>query len=286
MKLIMGWKDRVAEDVADADIHFAIDWMEQRIAEASQQLASLFKDFRLSEALKTIYSLIWDDFCSWYLEWVKPAQGAQMSNHVYERTVDLYEQLIQLLHPYMPFITEEIYHTLRDRKEMDDLIVKQLPVYDSLNEEVLKSGAKLKQLITSIRDARNKNQLKPKDTIQVWVDTAHHSFYELVQSILRRQVNAENIGHTTDAKQGAISIVVGTDKLYIEADAAIDVSVQKDKLQKELDYLKGFLISVDKKLSNERFVQNAKPEIVEVERSKKSDAEAKIKAIEESLSLL
>lgn len=286
MKLIMGWKDRVAEDVADADIHFAIDWMEQRIAEASQQLASLFKDFRLSEALKTIYSLIWDDFCSWYLEWVKPAQGAPMSNHVYERTVDLYEQLIQLLHPYMPFVTEEIYHTLRDRKEMDDLIVKQLPVYDSLNEEVLKSGAKLKQLITSIRDARNKNQLKPKDTIQVWVDTAHHSFYELVQSILRRQVNAENIGHTTDAKQGAISIVVGTDKLYIEADAAIDVSVQKDKLQKELDYLKGFLISVDKKLSNERFVQNAKPEIVEVERSKKSDAEAKIKAIEESLSLL
>lgn len=286
MKLIMGWKDRVAEDVADADIHFAIDWMEQRIAEASQQLASLFKDFRLSEALKTIYSLIWDDFCSWYLEWVKPAQGALMSNHVYERTVDLYEQLIQLLHPYMPFVTEEIYHTLRDRKEMDDLIVKQLPVYDSLNEEVLKSGAKLKQLITSIRDARNKNQLKPKDTIQVWVDTAHHSFYELVQSILRRQVNAENIGHTTDAKQGAISIVVGTDKLYIEADAAIDVSVQKDKLQKELDYLKGFLISVDKKLSNERFVQNAKPEIVEVERSKKSDAEAKIKAIEESLSLL
>lgn len=286
MKLIMGWKDRVAEDVADADIHFAIDWMEQRIAEASQQLASLFKDFRLSEALKTIYSLIWDDFCSWYLEWVKPAQGATMSNHVYERTVDLYEQLIQLLHPYMPFVTEEIYHTLRDRKEIDDLIVKQLPVYDSLNEEVLKSGAKLKQLITSIRDARNKNQLKPKDTIQVWVDTAHHSFYELVQSILRRQVNAENIGHTTDAKQGAISIVVGTDKLYIEADAAIDVSVQKDKLQKELDYLKGFLISVDKKLSNERFVQNAKPEIVEVERSKKSDAEAKIKAIEESLSLL
>lgn len=286
MKLIMGWKDRVAENVADADIHFAIDWMEQRIAEASQQLASLFKDFRLSEALKTIYSLIWDDFCSWYLEWVKPAQGAPMSNHVYERTVDLYEQLLQLLHPYMPFVTEEIYHTLRDRKEMDDLIVKQLPVYDSLNEEVLKSGAKLKQLITSVRDTRNQNQLKPKDTIQVWVDTAHHSFYELVQSILRRQVNAENIGHTTDAKQGAISIVVGTDKLYIDADAAIDVSVQKDKLQKELDYLKGFLISVDKKLSNERFVQNAKPEIVEVERSKKSDAEAKIKAIEESLSLL
>lgn len=286
MKLVKSWEERTAENIEDGNVHFAMVWMEQRIAEASQQLTELFKDFRLSEALKTIYSLIWDDFCSWYLEWVKPAQGAQMSHHVYQRTVDLYEQLLQLLHPYMPFVTEEIYHLLRDRKNGNDLIVKQLPVYDGLNKDTLKNGAKLKQLITAVRDARNKNQLKPKDSIKLWVDTEHHSFYEIVQDILRRQVNAENLGHTSEAKQGMISVVVDTDKLYIEADAAVDASVQKEKLQKELDYLQGFLKSVDKKLSNERFVQNAKPEIVEVERNKKADAEAKIKAIEESLSLL
>lgn len=286
MKLVKSWEERTAENIEDGNVHFAMEWMEQRIAEASQQLTELFKDFRLSEALKTIYSLIWDDFCSWYLEWVKPAQGAQMSHHVYQRTVDLYEQLLQLLHPYMPFVTEEIYHLLRDRKDGNDLIVKQLPVYDGLNKDTLKNGAKLKQLITAVRDARNKNQLKPKDSIKLWVDTEHHSFYEIVQDILRRQVNAENLGHTSEAKQGTISVVVDTDKLYIEADAAVDASVQKEKLQKELDYLQGFLKSVDKKLSNERFVQNAKPEIVEVERNKKADAEAKIKAIEESLSLL
>lgn len=286
MKLVKSWEERTADNVEEGNVHFAMEWMEQRIAEASQQLTELFKDFRLSEALKTIYSLIWDDFCSWYLEWVKPAQGAEMSHHVYQRTVDLYEQLLQLLHPYMPFVTEEIYHLLRDRKDGNDLIVKQLPVYDGLNKDTLKNGAKLKQLITAVRDARNKNQLKPKDSIKLWVDTEHHSFYEIVQDILRRQVNAENLGHTSEAKQGTISVVVDTDKLYIEADAAVDASVQKEKLQKELDYLQGFLKSVDKKLSNERFVQNAKPEIVEVERNKKADAEAKIKAIEESLSLL
>ncbi len=286
LKLVKSWEGRTADDVAEGDLHFALDWMEQRIAKASQQIAELIKDFRLSEGLKTIYSLIWDDFCSWYLEWVKPAQGANMSHHIYQRTVDLYEQLLQLLHPYMPFVTEEIFHALRERNEGNDLIVKQLPTYDNVNEETLKEGAMLQQIITSVRDARNKNQLKPKDTIKLWIDTKHNAFYDTVQEILRRQINAEHIGFTEEAKQGTISVVVDTDKLYIESNAAVDSSVQKEKLQKELDYLKGFLVSVDKKLSNERFVQNAKPEIVENERSKKADAEAKIKTIEESLSLL
>ncbi|MEZ5015851.1 MAG: valine--tRNA ligase [Flavipsychrobacter sp.] len=286
LKLIKSWEGRTDDSVEDGDLHFALDWMEQRIAKASQQIAELLKDFRLSEGLKTIYSLIWDDFCSWYLEWVKPAQDEAISHHVYQRTVDLFEELLQLLHPYMPFVTEEIYHALRSRKDGNDLIVRQLPVHDTVNEEMLKEGSMLQQIITSIRDARNKNQLKPKDTIKLWIDTQHNSFYDLVQEILRRQINAEHIGFTEEAKQGTISVVVGTDKLYIEANAEVDVAVQKEKLQKELDYLKGFMMSVEKKLSNERFVQNAKPEVVEIERSKKADAEAKMKAIEESLSLL
>ena len=151
----------------------------------------------------------------------------------------------------------------------------------------MKQGAFLQELITAIRDARNKNQLKSKDTIKLWIDTQHHALYEQTQDILRRQVNAEQIGFTEEAKQGTISIVVQTDKLYIETAAQnINVDAQREQMQKELDYLKGFLQSVDKKLSNERFVQNAKPEVVDIEKKKKQDAEAKIKAIEESLSLL
>jgi len=208
--------------------------------------------------------------------------------------------LLQLLHPYLPFVTEEIYHILRDRKEGDDLIVKQLPVYETPDAEMLKSGIMLQELITAVRDTRVKNQLKPKDTITLWIDTTHHSFYEGVQDILRRQVNADNIGfiggrdgmfavsaNGTHSTKGMIALVVQTDKLYIEAAAAtIDTAAQKDQMQKELDYLKGFMVSVSKKLDNEKFVANAKPDVLENERKKMADAKAKVQTLEESLRLI
>ena len=286
LKLVKSWEARATIEDDDNTVQFAIDWMEQRLAEASQQLAEQIKDFRLSEGLKTIYSLIWDDFCSWYLEWVKPGFEQPMSRKVYDRTVSIYEKLVQLLHPYMPFVTEEIYHQLAERSAGQDLMVKQLPVYESINSDTLKQGAILQEVITAVRDARVKNNLKPKDTIKLWITSQHQGFYNTAQYILQRQLNAETIGFTDEAKTGTISVVVQADKLYIEANVEIDTAAQKDDMQKELDYLKGFLISVEKKLSNERFVQNAKPEIVDNERKKKDDAEAKIKALEESLSLL
>jgi valyl-tRNA synthetase len=287
LKLIKTWESRTADNVSDTEVRFAIDWMENRLAQVAQEVAESMKDFRLSEGLKTIYSLIWNDFCSWYLEWVKPGFEQPISQHVYEKTIGIYEQLIQLLHPYMPFITEEIYHQLRNRQDGNDLIVKELPAYDRIDANVLKQGAMLQELITAIRDTRNKNQLKPKDTIKLWIDTQNNVLYELTQDILRKQVNAAEIGYTQEAKAGSISIVVQTDKLYIEtASANVNTDAQREQLQKELDYLQGFLLSVEKKLSNERFVQNAKAEVVDAEKKKQSDAQAKIKAIEESLSLL
>jgi len=287
MKLVKGWEDRVAENVDDANVHFAIDWMENRVNAVSTDLGEIYKNFALSEGLKTIYSLIWNDFCSWYLEWVKPAQDQFVSAHIYKRTVSIFERLLQLLHPYMPFITEEIYHKLATRKPGDELMVKQLEAEAATDKEILKQGTLLQELITAVRDTRNKNQLKTKDTIKLWIDSRHHAFYELTEHILRKQVNAETIGYTEVARQGAISLVVQTDKLYIEtAIANVDTTGQKLQMEKERDYLVGFLQSVEKKLGNERFVQNAKPEIIEAERKKQADAIAKIKAIEESLSLL
>jgi len=287
MKLVKSWEGRVVDNAEDANIHFAIDWMENRLAQVASELGEMYKDFRLSEGLKTLYSLIWNDFCSWYLEWVKPAQDQFVSMHVYRRTVNIFEQLLQLLHPYMPFITEEIYHKLHVRSVTDDLMVKQAEPLEEADAEVLKQGALLQELITAVRDTRNKNQLKPKDTIGLWIDSKHHAFYELVQYILRKQVNAAQVGYTDVARSGTISLVVQTDKLYIEtSNANIDTAGQKAQMIKELDYLKGFLQSVEKKLGNERFVQNAKPDVIEVERKKQADALAKIKTIEESLSLL
>ena len=166
-------------------------------------------------------------------------------------------------------------------------MVKQLPVYDVLDPSVLKHGVFLQELITAVRDTRNKNGLKPKETIKLWIDTENKGFYESIQEILRRQVNAEQIGFVSEAKNGMIAVVIQTDKLYIEAElAAVDKDKQKADMEKEIQYLKGFLTSVEKKLSNQKFVQNAKSEIIEIERKKQADAAAKIKALEESLSLL
>lgn len=287
MKLVKSWEARVADDVDAKDALFAIEWMENRLAQVAEEVNALMKDFRLSEGLKTIYSLIWNDFCSWYLEWVKPGFEQPMSKSVYDRTIAIYEQLLQLLHPYMPFITEEIYHLLNDRAIGEDLMVRPLTTYAVPDTQVLKNGAFLQELITAIRDTRNKNQLKPKDTIKLHIDASEATFYQQTEAILAKQVNAESISFVSEAKAGAISIVVQTDKIYIETNAAnIDVNAQREQLQKELDYLKGFLVSVEKKLGNERFVNNAKPEVIENERKKQADAQAKIKTIEESLSLL
>jgi valyl-tRNA synthetase len=263
---------------------FAMNWMRERINEVRQQIDNLFKDFKLSEALKTIYSLIWTDFCSWYLEWVKPALHEPMNKQVYDETVVMFEDVLQLLHPFMPFLTEEVFHLLREQK--DDLIIRQLPEVHEKNDDVLQQGQLLQQLITSIRDTRNKNLLKPKDIVSLSFDSTNDSFYEATSGILQRQVNADKLEKTTEPVAGSMAIVVQTEKIYILSHAEVNAEVQKDKMQEELNYLKGFLVSVDKKLSNEKFVQNAKPEVIANERKKQSDAEAKIKTLEESLSLL
>jgi len=219
---------------------------------------------------------------------VKPGMDAPISAHLYERTIAIFEQLLQLLHPYMPFITEDIYHILRERADGDDLIVKQLPAYAAPEAHILKDGAMLQELITAVRDTRNKNNLKPKETISLWVDTQHRAFYEAMEGILRKQVNAEEMGFTTEAKAGCLSLVVQADKLYIGVQAAVgvDMTAQAEQMRKDLEYYQGFLASVEKKLNNERFMANAKPDVVAAERKKQEDALEKIKAIEEALTNL
>ena len=284
MKLVKGWEGRSAEGMEAGQLAFAMDWMEARLAEVSLEVAELMRDYRLSEGLKTIYSLIWNDFCSWYLEWVKPGLDQPIAATVYARTVDIYERLLQLLHPYMPFVTEDIYHILRSRAEGDDLILKQLPTLATPDAEMLKAGAMLQEVVTAIRDTRNKNLLKPKDVISLWVDTQHHGFYAQTTDILRKQVNAGELGFTTEAKAGCLSLVVQTDKLYIDApNATVDTGAQREQMEKDLQYLRGFVVSVEKKLLNEKFVQNAKQEVLDNERKKHADALEKIKALEESL---
>jgi valyl-tRNA synthetase len=170
---------------------------------------------------------------------------------------------------------------LKDRT--DDLTVKQFPVGKPVNKELITQGAMLKEVISSIRDARNKNQLKPKDPVRLHIQTEQQDVYKTIEALLLKQVNAESLAFTSGTIANSITVVVQKDKFFIETTTVLDTTSQKEQLQKDLDYLKGFLVSVDKKLGNERFVQNAKPEVIEIERKKKADAEEKIKVIEEGL---
>jgi valyl-tRNA synthetase len=240
----------------------------------------LMGQFKLSEALKTIYSLVWDDFCSWYLEWVKPGFEQPISKEVYEQTVGFFEELVQLIHPFMPFVSEEIYHQLKDQE--DDLCVKLNAPIGAVATGILQQGELLKQVITALRDARNKNQIKPKEAVKLHIQTVDTTNYKAIESILAKQVNAA-IYYTNNTVANTIVVAVETDKFYMESEKVLDTTALKQELLKDLAHQKGFLESVLKKLGNERFVQNARPEVIELERKKQADAEARIKTIEESL---
>ena len=186
----------------------------------------------------------------------------------------------------MPFITEDIYHQLKERKQSDDLTVKLKTGIGIPNPEILKQCVLLKEAITAIREARNKNNLKLKETIKLFIETKEEKLYKQFESILSKQVNAESIAYTQKAEPGAYTVVNGETKFHLFTNKEIDTAEQKEQLLKDLEYQKGFLASVEKKLSNERFVQNAKPEVIESERKKKADAEVKIKTLQDSISLL
>jgi valyl-tRNA synthetase len=260
---------------------FPVQWFEQRLNEVKKEVEIMYTHFKLSEALKTIYSLIWGDFCSWYLEWIKPPYEKAIDPNTYIKTVAFFEQLMQLLHPFMPFITEEIYHQLKEQQQ--DLCIKQFEIVKNIDRNRLLQGELLKELITTLRDARVKNNIKPKDVVILHIQTTDEKVYKNILPLLSKQVNAERIEFTNQNIPEAITIVIGKDKFFIETDQPLDKGAQKDQLIKDLEYLKGFLFSVNKKLSNDRFVQNAKPEVINIERQKKKDAEEKIKTIEESL---
>lgn len=290
MKLVKMWENKLQDtsnkmqDTGNqqrATSYFAVRWFENRLNEVKAEIEKLYDQFKLSEALKTIYSLIWDDFCSWYLEWIKPGFEQQIEKDVYEKTIDFFEELMLLLHPFMPFVTEEIYHLLQERTE--DICVKQMNNEKLIiNNDVLAQGSSLKNIITAIRDARNKNNIKPKESISLFIQSENNN-YKNFEQILLKQVNADSINRESENVAGTIVVAVEKDKFFIKSNVAADASAVKVDLEKDLQYQKNFLQSVQKKLSNERFVQNAKPEVVELERKKQADAEARIKTLEESL---
>jgi valyl-tRNA synthetase len=308
LRLIKGWKveelpqfisSKTETEMVSEGTHlgnseasqFAIEWMEQRINVVSSDYHKLIAEYKLSEALRALYSLIWDDFCAWYLEMIKPEFVDGVSKPIDKKTLDatinFFEQLMHLLHPFMPFCTEEFYAVVKERNESDVLVTKQFdkdlmyPI-DSSNL-ILQSAELLKQVVSTIRDVRNKNQLKPKDKLKLMIETIDKSSFEVIQSTISKLANLSEIKFNETKTSNSIHFVVGNNKCYLNAGSLINTDSQKEDLEKELDYLVGFLKSVQAKLSNEKFVANAKPEVLALEQKKKSDAESRMNAVKESL---
>jgi valyl-tRNA synthetase len=291
LKLIQLWKGKAKANLSADETTLSNDWphqwFEARLQQALIEVDQQMDQFKLSEALKTLYSLIWDDYCSWYLEWIKPGFEKPMDQHHVDKAVEYFEILLERLHPFMPFVTEEMYHLLKNQQT--DICVKQIDrsyVSKDVDAAILQHGETLKEAITSIRDARIKSQIKNKDAIKIYCNTKSEQQWNSIKELLCKQVNAEEFNFTSDIITDSIQLVIGGDKFFITSNQAIDTSSLRKQLEEELNYFKGFLASVEKKLSNEKFVQNAKPEVVEMEKKKQSDALEKIKLLEESISNL
>lgn len=281
LKLIKMWQ--TTEKEPDTPGQFAMDWFENKMAEIQSLIEDHFKAYRLSEALKLLYSLIWNDFCSWYLEWIKPLRGEQMSRTVYEKTQQFFEQLLALLHPFMPFVSEEIFHQLKERTEGEDLIIRQIEAVKTFDTVLLEQGELARKTVTALRDARNKNGIKSSKALQIHIQTAEEKNYSSFKTILMKQGNIASMQFTKQPVENSIAVVVDKDSIYIEVPEDTDRSAQKDQLLKDLAHQEKFLSAINKKLSNEKFLQYAKPELVKRERQKQADTEVRIKVIKENL---
>jgi valyl-tRNA synthetase len=280
-RLVDGWETSHDKQPEGNDI--AIRWFEARLNEALTELHDHFSKFRMSDALQTLYKLIWDDFCSWYLEMVKPEYGKPLDKSTYDQTITFFETLLKALHPFMPFITEELWHELRERKDLECIITESWPTVQSYDEAILKDGVIAFEIITEIRNMRNAKGLSPKQPLPLKVKQ-EASYLKAFWPVIKKLSNLQEVDFITTApSESATPFLVRSTEFFIPLEGKIDAEKERESLLKELTYHKGFIASVDKKLSNEKFVNSAPPQVVEMERKKKADAEAKIKALEESL---
>jgi valyl-tRNA synthetase len=226
---------------------------------------------------------VWDDFCSWYLEIIKPEFTKPIDRATYEKTIEFFETVLRLLHPFMPFITEELWHELKDRKDLDCIITAPWPTATSIDQSITEQAAFAFEVITEIRNMRNSKGLSPKEALPLSVKKSDLSSISLFTPIIQKLANVSRIDNSDQFKGNGAALMVRSIEFFIPLEGKIDIEKERETLKKELDYTKGFLSSINKKLENEKFVSGAPQQVLEIERKKKSDAEIKIRSLEQSL---
>ena len=280
-RLVQGWETTDAEQPLANKI--AVEWFEAKLKEVNAEMNEQFKSYRISEALMTVYRLFWDEFSSWYLEMIKPEYGKPIDKLTYEATLKFFNSLLKMLHPFMPFITEELWQHIYERKENESIMRDELKLDAPSKEELklIEAIEQVKAIVSGVRTVRNQKNIAPK--VELDLNVIGQNNYEAYNSVIIKMANLKAIEVVAEKSGDASGFMVGTDSFAVPVGDLIDVAAEIEKQEKELKHLEGFLTGIKKKLSNEKFVANAPEAVIERERKKQSDSEEKIAALKASL---
>ena len=280
-RLVKGWETADIQQPKSAEI--AVKWFDAKLKEVNEEMEKQFKEYRISEALMTVYKLFWDEFSSWYLEMVKPAYGQPIDKQSYEATLKFFDALLKMLHPFMPFITEELWQHIYDRKEGESIMREKLEIpAPSAEEKQLTAGIEnVKAIIAGVRTVRNQKNIAQKE--QLTLQVVGKNDYEAYNDVILKMANLDKIETISEKTADASSFMVGTDEFAVPLGNLIDVEAEIEKAEAQLKHLEGFLMGVRKKLSNENFVAHAPEKVVALERKKESDSVEKIAALKATI---
>jgi valyl-tRNA synthetase len=284
-RLVKSWEiDTVAEQTAASRV--AVKWMNEIIDKTISEIDLNFRKFRISEALMITYKLFWDEFSGWYLEIIKPEYQKPVDRVSYNATITIFEKLLKVIHPFMPFITEEIWQLLTERKDGDSIMITRMPESKKFNKELIRNFESVKETISAIRTIRKDKDIPNKEKTNLFVLADKDDYNTEFHPVVIKMGNLSEILFVSEKQEGTASFMVDTQAYFIPLSGKIDVESEVAKIQEDLNYNRGFLANVKKKLENERFVKNAPASVLELERKKKSDAESKIRSLEEALKSL
>ena len=280
-RLVKGWETADIEQPKSAEI--AVKWFDAKLKEVNEEMQKQFKDYRISEALMTVYKLFWDEFSSWYLEMVKPAYGQPIDQKSYAATLRFFDALLKMLHPFMPFITEELWQHIYDRKEGESIMREKLeiPAPTAEEQKLAADIEAVKQIIAGVRTVRNQKNIAQKE--QLSLQAVGKNDFEAYNDVTLKMANLDKIEVIADKSADASSFMVGTDEFAVPLGDLIDVAAEIEKAEAQLKHLEGFLMGVRKKLSNENFVAHAPEKVVALERKKESDSVEKIAALKATI---
>jgi len=283
-RLVNGWT--IADHSTPTVNAVAVRWFESKLNRTLAELEDCFSKFRMSDALLTVYKLIWDDFCSWYLEMVKPEYGKPIDRATYDQTISFFECLLKILHPFMPFITEELWHELRPRQQKECIIKAPWPEGGDVQEPVLGESVHAFAVVAEVRNMRNSAGLSPKEPLVLLVKQSETKLIDTFWPVVQKLANLSEVKFVEEKPSQAVGFVVNNGSFFVPMAGRMNAAAERESLEKDITYLEGFLASVEKKLSNERFVASAPPHVIELERKKQADAISKLNALREQLKRL